>query len=57
MLRVGLAVAVADATEETRMAAHYVTESPGGMGAVREAIELILTAQGLWEERLAEFYK
>lgn len=57
MLRVGLAVAVADATEETRMAAHYVTESPGGMGAVREAVELILSAQGLWEERLAEFYK
>lgn len=57
LLKAGLAVAVADAAEETRLAAHYVTESPGGFGAVRETIELILAAQGLWEERLAEFYR
>lgn len=57
MLKAGLAVAVADATEETRLAAHYVTENVGGAGAVRELIELILSVQGLWEERLAEFYK
>lgn len=57
LLKAGLAVAVADASEETRLAAHYVTESPGGFGAVRETIELILSAQGLWEERLEEFYR
>ncbi|MEJ7710619.1 MAG: HAD-IIIA family hydrolase [Pyrinomonadaceae bacterium] len=36
MQRVELAVAVADATEETRRSAHYITEIRGGQGAVRE---------------------
>ncbi|HLW64454.1 MAG TPA: HAD hydrolase family protein [Gemmataceae bacterium] len=44
----GLAVAVADACPETRAAAHYVTRAPGGRGAVREVIELVLRAQGHW---------
>lgn len=48
--RCGLAVAVADACFEVRSAAHYVTKVPGGRGAVREAIELILGVQGRWEE-------
>ena len=46
----GLAVAVADACPEVRAAAHFITRSPGGRGAVREAIELILRCQGLWKE-------
>jgi 3-deoxy-D-manno-octulosonate 8-phosphate phosphatase (KDO 8-P phosphatase) len=50
MLSSGLAVAVADATEDTRGAAHYVTHLPGGFGAVREVCELILKAQGRWAE-------
>src|SRR5579862_6963984 len=33
----GLAVAVADAAPEVRVEAHYVTRTPGGRGAVREA--------------------
>jgi 3-deoxy-D-manno-octulosonate 8-phosphate phosphatase (KDO 8-P phosphatase) len=45
----GLAVAVADACAEVRSAAHYVTRTPGGYGAVREVIELILRAQGRWD--------
>jgi len=49
MRRVGFAVAVADAVEETKQAAHYVTELKGGRGAVREVADLILKAQGLWE--------
>jgi 3-deoxy-D-manno-octulosonate 8-phosphate phosphatase KdsC-like HAD superfamily phosphatase len=32
-----------------------VTRAPGGDGAVREAIELILKAQGLWEEILKHY--
>ncbi|MCA1633819.1 MAG: HAD hydrolase family protein [Acidobacteria bacterium] len=48
MLRSGLGVAVADATPDTRDAAHYVTTLNGGFGAVREVCELILKAQGLW---------
>ena len=46
--QVGLAVAVADACPEVLGVAHYVTRSPGGRGAVREAIELILRCQGHW---------
>jgi 3-deoxy-D-manno-octulosonate 8-phosphate phosphatase (KDO 8-P phosphatase) len=44
----GLAVAVADACAEVRAFAHYTTQAPGGRGAVREVIELILHAQGAW---------
>ena len=46
----GLGVAVADACPELRQVAHYVTQAPGGTGAVREAIELILKAQRRWED-------
>lgn len=49
MRRCGLGVAVADATTDTRDAAHHVTRLPGGFGAVREVCELILKAQGLWD--------
>jgi 3-deoxy-D-manno-octulosonate 8-phosphate phosphatase (KDO 8-P phosphatase) len=48
--RVGLAVAVADAVPEVRAAAHWVTSLPGGKGAVREVTDLLLKAQGQWEE-------
>jgi len=47
---VGLSIAVADACEEARQAAHYVTEKEGGKGAVREVCEMILRAQGKWDE-------
>src|SRR5918911_278768 len=50
MRRSGFAVAVADAAAEVRACAHYVTELPGGFGAVREVCELILKAQGRWAE-------
>jgi 3-deoxy-D-manno-octulosonate 8-phosphate phosphatase (KDO 8-P phosphatase) len=55
MRRVGFAVAVADAVEETKQAAHYVTELKGGRGAVREVADLILKAQGLWEELMKHY--
>jgi 3-deoxy-D-manno-octulosonate 8-phosphate phosphatase (KDO 8-P phosphatase) len=44
----GLAAAVADACPEVRAAAHYVTRTSGGHGAVREVVELLLRAQGRW---------
>jgi YrbI family 3-deoxy-D-manno-octulosonate 8-phosphate phosphatase len=47
---VGLGVAVADASPELRQAAHYVTTAPGGFGAVRETIELILKSQRRWDD-------
>jgi len=46
--RAGLAVAVADAVHEVRAVAHVVLRAPGGRGAVRECVELILRAQGTW---------
>lgn len=55
MRRVGLAVAVSDAAVETQAAAHFVTRLAGGHGAVREAIELILKAQGRWSEVIETF--
>ena len=53
--RCGLAVAVADATAETRAAAHIVTTLPGGFGAVREVCELILKAQGHWSDLMRKY--
>lgn len=44
----GLAIAVADACPEVRSAAQYVTQVPGGRGAVRETVELVLRCQGKW---------
>jgi 3-deoxy-D-manno-octulosonate 8-phosphate phosphatase (KDO 8-P phosphatase) len=55
MRRAGLAVAVADATPDTRDAAHYITRLPGGHGAVREVCELILKAQGRWDELMRKY--
>lgn len=55
MRRVGLAIAVADAVNEIRDLAHFTTCKPGGKGAVREAIELILKAQDKWRESLLRF--
>lgn len=52
----GFAVAVADAAGELREAASYVTKQPGGHGAVREVIELILRRGGEWE-RIMERYR
>ncbi|MEN6404989.1 MAG: HAD hydrolase family protein [Thermoguttaceae bacterium] len=53
---VGFGVAVADACPEVRKAAHYVTQLPGGSGAVREVVELILKAQARWED-LIQMYQ
>ena len=39
-----------DRSIEVKTIAHYATQRPGGSGAVREAVELILRAQGRWEE-------
>ena len=49
MRTVGLGVAVADATEEVRQAAHHITTLRGGQGAVRETIERILKQKGSWD--------
>ena len=55
MRRVGLAVATANARPEVKAIAHHVTATPGGQGAVREVVELLLQAQGKWEEILRHY--
>ena len=55
MARVGFAVAVAGAVPEVKRIAHYVTRQPGGAGAVRETVELILKYQGRWDDVLARY--
>ena len=55
LTRAGLAVAAGDAVAEAKAAAHYTTQAAGGRGAVREAVELILRAQGKWN-RFLETY-
>lgn len=53
--RVGIPVVVADGTHEAKECALYVTQSPGGRGAVREVCDLLLQAQGKWDEILRRY--
>ena len=53
---VGLGVAVADAAQEMRDAADYVTRLPGGRGAVRELIELLLRNKGRWNDLISDYF-
>lgn len=48
--RVGFPIAVRNAAFEIKNTASYITDKPGGRGAVREIVELILKAQGKWRE-------
>jgi 3-deoxy-D-manno-octulosonate 8-phosphate phosphatase (KDO 8-P phosphatase) len=51
----GYPIAVADAAEEVRRAARFVTTKAGGNGAVREAIEHLLKANGEWDKAIRQF--
>lgn len=53
---VGLACAVANAVPEVKSLAHYITTHKGGDGAVREVAEMILNAQGKWEQLLSAYF-
>jgi len=55
LVRVGLAVGVGNGHPRLRRYVHYVTRAPGGLGAVRETIELILDAQGKFRPILNDF--
>ena len=55
MRYVGFAVAVANAVEEVKQCADYVTTRPGGSGAVREVIEYILKNSGRWQELMKRY--
>jgi 3-deoxy-D-manno-octulosonate 8-phosphate phosphatase (KDO 8-P phosphatase) len=53
--RCGLAFAPADAAPEVRTIVHQVTASGGGRGAVREMVEAILRARGVWDQVFRAF--
>ncbi|MBI4461051.1 MAG: HAD hydrolase family protein [Acidobacteria bacterium] len=53
--RVGFAIAVANARPEVKEGCHLVTACEGGRGAVREAIEFILRAQGKWGDVISPY--
>lgn len=55
--RTGLAVGVGNGHPLLRRHVHYWTRNPGGLGAVRETIELILTAQGKFAAILNGYLK
>lgn len=52
MWNCGLAIAVANARAEVKKDAHFVTPHSGGDGALRDAVEYILKAQGKWQQVL-----
>jgi 3-deoxy-D-manno-octulosonate 8-phosphate phosphatase (KDO 8-P phosphatase) len=56
LLRVGFAVATADAVDDIRPYVHYVTNRCGGRGAVREVCDLILKARGDWPAVMRGFF-
>ncbi|MBV9677933.1 MAG: HAD hydrolase family protein [Acidobacteriaceae bacterium] len=55
MRRVGLSFATANARTEVKSSANVVTDTSGGSGAVREAIEVLLKARGVWDELLKKY--
>jgi 3-deoxy-D-manno-octulosonate 8-phosphate phosphatase (KDO 8-P phosphatase) len=55
MRRVGLSFATANARREVKRVANAVTTVPGGSGAVREVIELLLKSRGAWDRVLKKY--
>ncbi len=51
----GLALSPPEAVEQVREHAHFVTRTSGGRGAVREACELIMQAQGTGESQIGAY--
>ena len=56
MRRVGLAIAVPNASHHVLPYAHYVTRAAGGRGACREVCELLLQVQGHWEPLTRRYF-
>jgi 3-deoxy-D-manno-octulosonate 8-phosphate phosphatase (KDO 8-P phosphatase) len=56
MRRVGLPIAVANAVPEILAIADCVTAAPGGHGAVREIVDALLKARGVWPQMLDRYF-
>lgn len=55
MRRVGLPIGVANAVPEVKAAAAYVTEAPGGRGAVREVVTVVLRARDEYDAAVSRY--
>ena len=55
MRAAGLAIAVKNARAEVKREAHYITPHAGGDGALRDAVEFILKAQGKWKKVVEDY--
>ena len=55
MRECGLSVAVNDAVTEVKQIADWITEKPGGRGAVREVCEWLLKSRNKWQEVTARY--
>ena len=53
--RVGWPIAVADASQELHQFARTITQARAGFGAVREAIEMLLRHNGVWDQVLRRY--
>ena len=54
--KVGFSITVNDACDEVKAEVDYIIKCPGGKGAVREVIELILKSQGKWQGLIQKYY-
>jgi 3-deoxy-D-manno-octulosonate 8-phosphate phosphatase (KDO 8-P phosphatase) len=50
LIMAGVSVTVPEAADEVKEQADIVTRTPGGYGAVRELVEMILKASGQWND-------
>ncbi len=55
MTKVGFAIAVQNAHPYVKQHAHWITDRPGGRGAVRDVCELMLEARGELADKLASY--
>lgn len=55
MGHVGFAVAPANAQEENKECAHFITSARGGEGVLSEVIELLLRAKGSWDRTVHDY--
>jgi 3-deoxy-D-manno-octulosonate 8-phosphate phosphatase (KDO 8-P phosphatase) len=55
LTRVGFAVTVPSGHPDVAQHAHYMTKNPGGRGAVREVCDMVMRAQGTYEQALAPY--
>ena len=53
--RVGFSIATANARDEVKHEADYITSRPGGSAAVREVVEMIMKARGVWDKILEKY--